>query len=349
MRHLISLLLAALLPVSAFSPIEETDDRPSVHALSAVLMAESGEYLYEQNAAQKLPIASTTKLMTALVVVESCGLDDPVEILPEYCGVEGSSMYLRPGERYSVRELLTGLLLASGNDAAVALACFCSGDIASFSEKMNRKAELLGMHDSHFLNPHGLTEPEHYSTARDLALLMREAMHDETLSSLLGLQKAVVGGQTFLNHNKLLTRYPGCIGGKTGYTELAGRCLVSCAERDGLRLICVTLKDPDDWTDQMALYDWGFSHFLIQRIDRERVSFDIPLLCGTQSAAVAIPEWEEAVLVPRGRDITVRTELPFYVFAPVSRGSAAGRMTLYLDDRLLCEIPLVYLDDYPNQ
>lgn len=346
LKNLITILLAMLLPVSA-SAYAEAGDVPELHALSAVLLAEDGTVLYEQDAGRLLPIASTTKLMTALVVLENCELEETVEILPEYCGVEGSSMYLKPGERYTVRELLTGLLLASGNDAAVALACHCAGDLASFSELMNRRAAELGMQNSHFLNPHGLSEPNHYSTAHDLALLMLKAMQNRSFADLIGMEKAVVGGQTLLNHNKLLYRYPGCIGGKTGYTELAGRCLVSCAERDGLRLVCVTLKDPDDWNDHALLYDWGFSHFTMRMISAENTRYEIPLLCGEETLAAAVPAEERKLLLPRDADAVLRTELPFYVFAPVSRGSEAGRLTLFVDGEPVGEIPLIYDGDYP--
>lgn len=345
MKNLISIMLALLLPASA-SAYAGTGDLPELQALSAVLMAEDGTVLFEQEAERMLPIASTTKLMTALVVIETCELDDTVEILPEYCGVEGSSMYLKPGERYTVRELLTGLLLASGNDAAVALACHCAGNIASFSELMNRRAGELGMQNSHFLNPHGLTEPNHYSTAHDLALLMLTAMQNQSFAELIGMEKAVVGGQTLLNHNKLLYRYPGCIGGKTGYTELAGRCLVSCAERDGLRLVCVTLKDPDDWNDHALLYDWGFSHFTMRAINAENTRCEIPLLCGEETLAAAVPAEERKFLLPRDAEAVLRTELPFYVFAPISRGSEAGRLSLYVNGQFVGEIPLIYDGDY---
>lgn len=346
MRNLICLLLSSLIFVSNITP-ELSEQLPEIRALSAVVMAETGEILYEREPDRMLPMASTTKLMTALVVIESCPLDAMVDILPEYCGVEGSSLYLKPGERYTVRELLQGLLLASGNDAAVALACFCAGSIDAFSERMNQCAAELGMRNSHFLNPHGLNEAGHCSTARDLGILMLAAMKNDSFSELISREKAIVGGQTVLNHNKLLQRYPGCIGGKTGYTKVAGRCLVSCCKKDDLRLVCVTLNDPDDWNDHAMLYDWAYEHFSMFVINRENTRYEIPLLGGMADKAIVVPLEEHRILLPRTSEPIVETKLPFYAFSPVSEGFEAGFLRVLLNNRLICEIPLIFIDDYP--
>lgn len=346
MKKLISLLLAAVMPLSSIY-VDAADDQPEVHALSAVLMAEDGQILFAREPDRMLPVASTTKLMTALVVIETCDLEESVEILPEYCGAEGSSLYLKPGERYTVRELLLGLLLASANDAAIALACHCAGDIDSFSVLMNRRAEELGMRSSHFLNPHGLNEAGHYSTAHDLAILMFAAMENDSFSELIAQERALVGEQTLSNHNKLLQRCPGCLGGKTGYTKVAGRCLVSCVERDGLRLVCVTLNDTDDWNDHLMLYDWAFAHYRMHVVNAANTRVEIPLLGGQTTTAIAVPASEVKLLLPADCEPTVMPTLPFYVFAPVARGSAAGVIRLQADGSLLCEIPLIFQDEYP--
>lgn len=340
------MFMAAFLPFSAVSAAPAADP-PEIHALSAVLMAEDGTLLFEREADRMLPIASTTKLMTALVVIETCDLEEAVEIQPEYCGIEGSSLYLKPGERYSVRELLLGLLLASGNDAAVALASHCAGDVGSFCDRMNRRAAELGMDSSHFYNPHGLNEAGHYSTARDLAILMHAAMNNERFSELISQKHAVVGNQTLINHNKLLQRCPGCIGGKTGYTEVAGRCLVSCVERDGFRLVCVTLNDPDDWNDHVMLYDWSYSNYRMLVINEENTHYEIPLLGGNATTACAVPACEEKILLPVHYDLIWDTELPFFVFAPTACASSAGRLCLRADGKTICEIPLIFAEDYP--
>ena len=171
---------------------------------------------------------------------------------------EGSSMHLRPGETLTVEELLYGLLLCSGNDAAAALADYCGGT-ADVVRRMNELARQIGMSDSSFANPSGLDQEEHYATARDMALLGAYAAGNHTLRRLCSTRSVHIGGRSMHNHNRLLDMVPGCIGLKTGYTRAAGRTLVSCAERDGRRLVAVTLQDGNDWADHMALYAWGFA------------------------------------------------------------------------------------------
>ena len=212
------------------------EGEPSVSAASAIVMAADGTVCYERAADDRRLIASTTKLMTALLVFERADLDEPVEILPGWCGAEGSSLYLHQGDVCSVRELLTGLLLASANDAAVALACHVAGSVPAFAELMNEKAAALGMRDTHYVNPHGLDEDGQYSTARDLARLMFACMADPGFAALDAQRTGEAAGQFLENHNKLLGRLPGCVGGKTGYTRAAGRCLVSCVEHEGAQI-----------------------------------------------------------------------------------------------------------------
>ena len=339
--------LACLLTACLLGPApaaQAADAATKIQALSAVLMSEGGQLLFEQEPDRMLPIASTTKLMTALVVLENCPLDRDVEIPADCCGIEGSSMYLRPGEHYSVRELLTGLLLASGNDAACALACCCAGDVESFGEMMNRRAKEIGMRNSHFLNPHGLNEAGHYSTARDMALLMREAMNNESFAALIAQRSAVVGGQTLYNHNKLLDRCEGCLGGKTGFTQVAGRCLVSCVERGGTRYFCVTLADPEDWLDHEKLYDWAYASYEERVLSAETLQFEVPVLSGDRTQVQAVPAKTLRVLAARDVQIELRAELPFYVFAPVAAGASAGTMRVCAGDELIAEIPLVYAE-----
>ena len=228
-----------------------------VSATAAVLMdADMGQVLYEKNGDRQMLIASTTKIMTALVVLEHAAPDDVITVTPDHMA-EGSSMYLRAGETVRVEELLYGLLLCSGNDAALAVT-ECAGGLEPFVALMNEKAAALGMADTHFANPNGLDDEEHYSTARDMAQLARAAVNEPTLLRMASTRQASIGGRTLTNHNKLLGRMEGCLGLKTGYTKAAGRTLVSCAEKDGRRLVAVTLRDGDDWNDHEALYRWGF-------------------------------------------------------------------------------------------
>ena len=262
-------VLAPLLAVIAgavpafFMPVPSVSaaELPQVSAQSAVVLhMDSGEILYEKNAREQRSIASITKLMTALVALESGkSLDDVVTIQAEDTRTEGSALYLKPGEHVKLETLLYGLLLHSGNDAALAIARFCGGSVEDFVAGMNARARELGMTNSHFANPNGLNDEGHYSSARDMALLARACLDNEYLAQMVSTRTITLEGRTFTNHNKLLWRYEGCVGMKTGFTENAGRTLVSAARRDGMTLIAVTLNDPDDWADHEVLFDYGFS------------------------------------------------------------------------------------------
>ena len=243
-------MLLALLPCRA--------EAVQLSAAAAILMdADSGEILFEKDAGRCMRIASTTKIMTALVALERAKLTDTITVTASHM-VEGSSMYLKPGEVVTVEELLYGLLLCSGNDAALALADCCGG-LEAFVAAMNDKAAALGMTGTSFANPNGLDDENHYSTARDMAVLAAYAAKDPTFRRICSTRTATVGGRTMTNHNKLLSQVEGCIGMKTGYTRAAGRTLVSCAERQGRRLVAVTLCDGNDWADHKALYETGFA------------------------------------------------------------------------------------------
>ena len=228
-----------------------------VSATAAVMMdADMGQVLYEKNGDRQMLIASTTKIMTALVVLEHAAPDDVITVTPDHMA-EGSSMYLRAGETVRVEELLYGLLLCSGNDAALALT-ECAGGLTPFVALMNEKAAALGMAHTSFANPNGLDADGHYSTARDMAVLAAAAVENPTFRRICSSRSVTIGQRTMENHNRLLRQVEGCVGLKTGYTQAAGRTLVSCTERDGCRLVAVTLQDGNDWADHAALYDYGF-------------------------------------------------------------------------------------------
>ena len=333
------LSFALLLSFPAFA-----EEMPvSVSAEACVLLCEDGRALYEKNADSRCLIASTTKIMTALVCLENAGLEDTVTAQKRHCEVEGSSMYLRPGETYTVRELLLGLLLASGNDAALALAEHTAGSETAFAALMNQKARELGLANTHFENPHGLDTKGHCSSAHDLARLMLYCMENPVFRELTGIKAANVKGLTLLNHNKLLTLCPGCIGGKTGYTAAAGRCLVSCCERNGLRLVCVTLSAPDDWNDHMRLYDLAFSRYEKRDLSAE-LSFEIPLVSGSKDSVLVVPAPGSCAVLPRDHSIEMQAELPHFRFAPVEAGEAAGTLRITQGGKLLTEYPLLYAE-----
>jgi len=317
----------------------------STSASSAILIdAESGRVLYEQNAREPRYIASITKLMTALVAMESgCALDEIVTIKREYTGAEGSSMYLREGEKLSLEALMYGLLLASGNDAALAVAGHCGGTVEDFVDRMNRKAVLLGMEHTQFLNPSGLTEEGHMSTAADMARLAAACMKNGTIAKIVATRTITIGGRTFTNHNKLLWRYEGCIGMKTGYTERSGRTLISCARREGKTLIAVTLNDGNDWADHTAMLDYGFGHYTRTRLAAEGEVYARIPVSGSLLSFVQVKA-ANGVYYPLGPGEELRKEVSLtqWIQAPVIRGQTAGTVTWYLGDEVVAMCPLVY-------
>lgn len=343
-KKFLSLLTAAVLFLHD-APCAGAEAPLGISAESAVVMHESGRVIYGKNPDKHMLIASTTKLMTAILAIENCSLDDKVEIKPEYCMTEGSSMYLEQGKVYTVEELLKGLLLVSGNDAALALACRVSGTEKAFVSLMNKKARELGMLDSHFENPHGLDSPHHYSTAEDLAVLMSFCMKNPVFASLTVLKSAAAGEQILINHNRLLKLCKGCEGGKTGYTEAAGRCLVSCCCRNGTRFICVTLNAPDDWNDHIRLYNRAFSQYSWRNVT-EDIKFSVPVISGTEKEAVILAE-EVSLLLGRNDVLSLRTELPWFRFAPVSAGSTAGEAVIFLNGEKIAGARLYYRDSIP--
>ncbi len=250
---------AALLPHSAIAY------SPDTSAEAACLMiADSAEVVYEKNAREKLPMASTTKIMTALVALQKSSPDDIVTVSANAESQEGSSIYLARGDKIRMEDLLYGLMLNSGNDAAVAIAEYISGNTAAFADEMTLLAQKIGAKNTVFKNPSGLYEDGHYTTAYDLALIARHAMSNPTFRKIVSTKSKAVTTNSgdvmyFTNHNKLLKMYDGACGIKTGYTKKCGRCLVSAAEKDGTCLIGVTLNDPNDWEDHSAMFDYGFA------------------------------------------------------------------------------------------
>ncbi len=311
--------------------------------------AASGRILYEKDAHTRRLIASTTKLMTALVAVEATeDLEQVVTVKREY-QAEGSSMYLGVGEQLTIRELLYGLLLSSGNDAALAIAGGCAGDVETFVGWMNDRAGELGMADTHFANPNGLDHEAHYSTAYDMALLAREVLSHEVLVELVSTKSATVAGRSLVNHNKLLWRYEGCTGMKTGYTDAAGRTLVSSARRNGQDLICVTLKDRDDWNDHARLLDYGFKNYPLFPLARAEKRFRTLPITGSLLSQVEVVTASDVVYpLLKGEKVRARITLPNLVSAPVKKGAIAGRLTFLVGEEQVGETYLLYAVDVPE-
>ena len=329
-------LLAAvlILPGEAYAVSAE-----KAYSLDAV----SGRVLFDKNADSRSLIASTTKIMTALVVCERCNVLDRMRIPKEAVGIEGSSMYLREGEVLTIQELLYGLMLSSGNDAAVALAICCGGTVEGFVELMNDKARLLGLRNTHFENPNGLDSPGHYSSARDLAVLAAYAMENPIFAKTVSA-KTVTAGQRYLrNHNKLLWMVDGADGVKTGYTKAAGRALVSSATRDGRRIITVTLNDPNDWQEHKALLEEGFSRFHVQRIVTagDRVgTVEVAGGEGARAEILAAEDFSDALAPEENPQVVLPG--PGFVYAPVAEGADAGFAYVLIQGKALGKFPVVY-------
>lgn len=339
----LAVFLLSLLAVYASSA--QTKDLKLSARAAVLYQPETKTFLYEKNANEKRPMASTTKIMTALVTLENVkDLSEPVRIDPSAIGTEGSSAYLKDGDTVTVQELLYALMLRSANDAAVALACFVGGDTAGFAAMMNERAEKLGLTDTHFANPHGLDDEEHYTTAHDLAIIAAEAMKLDIFTEICSTyKKTLVSGErrrTYINHNKLLYKYEGAIGVKTGFTDESGRCLVGAAERDGLRFITVTLDAPTDWADHKALFDYGYERLeLLPLASVYQYSYDLPHISG---AKIRITNTAElSVIVPKGdHDIKEYAVLPRYIVENIKKGDELGYVEFRLDGEVVGRVPL---------
>lgn len=363
-RNRAAALGLSLCLVGALCPVARAAG-PEVSAQSAVVLtADTGTVLFEKDGHTPRPVASTTKIMTALLALEAAQEQgDPlVDITQEMVAVEGSSMGLQAGDSISLTGLAAGMLLASGNDAANAAALYLDGSLESFAARMNQRAAALGMEDTHFVTPSGLDGEDaqglgHLSTAYDMALLARVALEDQAFRQLCSSPSLAVEFAepvkrvTYTNHNKLLTQYQGCVGVKTGFTKEAGRCLVSAAERDGALLIAVTLNAPNDWQDHTALLDYGFSQVEPYQLAGGDVRLTVPVvgspvevvsLRGSNGGEVTLP-------LGQGAQVERVVRVPKFLYAPVEAGEQVGEICWYLEGQLLGSAPLTAAGAAPLQ
>lgn len=318
-----------------------------VSAQAAVLLcADTGEVLYSRNAHTRLPMASTTKIMTALLTLQAASPQRVVTVTADMVRVEGTSMGLLPGDRVTLYALACGMLLSSGNDAANTAAVALAGSTAAFAAQMNACARRIGMTDTHFVTPSGLDDETHYSTAYDMALLAVEALRDPVFRSICSARKLTVSygdppyPRTLCNHNRLLTMYDGCIGMKTGFTRKSGRCLVSAAQRDGVTLVAVTLHAPDDWNDHAALLDFGFSRVRCEPIE-DAGTLSVPVVGSDRDCVPAVYASQPcAVTDSRTDSITKTVYLPPFLYAPVRQGDCVGRVEYRRAERTVCTVYL---------
>ena len=338
MKRLFAGVAATFLAAALFLPCEATS------AKSAILLdGQTGRVLYEKQPDTQGLIASTTKIMTALVVCEQVNVLDRVRIPKEAVGIEGSSMYLKEGEVLTVQDLLYGLMLHSGNDAAVALAIYCGGTVEGFAELMNDKAHRLGLENTHFVNPNGLDSPGHYSTARDMAVLSAYAMENPIFYKTVSTKTVTAGGRCLRNHNTLLWMLEGADGVKTGFTKKAGRILVSSCTRNGRRLICVTMNDGNDWQDHKSLMESGFADFSVRQIVNKGDCLGTIKVISGETGQVALLATEDfSYALSPGEQPEIALSKLGFVYAPVVQGQEAGYAHICLNGKPVGKVPLVY-------
>lgn len=313
---------------------------------ACLIVAESGEIVYEKDPYMKLPMASTTKMMTALVAAESGCWEEVATVSLNAQNQEGSSIYLEENDKIKLSDLVSGMLLNSGNDAAVATAEHIAGTSDSFAKLMTERAREIGAMNTSFENPSGLDGENHYSTAYDLALIGSEVVKNEYLGPIIQSKEMKISNQdgdiTYLkNHNKLLWSYEGMIGVKTGFTKKSGRCLVTAAKRDGVTLVAVTLSDPCDWKDHKAMLDYGFevctsnTEIVAGKVLDEVKIGDEVLKLITKERLFAV----DVRGIKEEREVKVSTVREFS--APINKGEKLGEAKLFQNGRLICKTDIV--------
>lgn len=338
-----------LLPLLALRAHAAPNESGTSAQAAAVIEMQTGRVLFDYGGSERLAQASTTKIMTALLALEETDLDTYFTVDSDAIHVEGSSMGLKEGDQVSLRQLCYGMLLPSGNDAANAVAVRLGGSIPAFAKLMNTRARQLGLTDTAFVTPSGLDAPGHYTTARELAALARYAMGDSVFREICCqyTAKTHFGNPPYdrylTNYNKLLNFYEPCIGIKTGFTEDAGRVLVSAAKKQGVELICVTMDDPDDWADHERLYERFFSE--LSPTDLSPLIGEIAMpVAGGDREALASPVGDLLIPLKAGEyeRLRCRMHIPPFEYAPVETGDYAGTAEILLDGETLCSFPLAY-------
>lgn len=315
---------------------------------SVIIEADSGRVIYGNNKDEKLSMASTTKIMTSLLALENCELDVEFRVTGEMVQVEGTSMGLADGDIVTMRAIVYGMLLQSGNDAANVAAYMMAGSIEKFAELMNERADKIGMTNTNFVTPSGLDAQEHYSTAYDMALLGAEAIKNGDFAEICSNKSASVsyGNPTYsrklYNHNKFLSQYDGAFGIKTGFTKKSGRCLVTAVERGGITLVAVTLNAPDDWNDHAKLYDYAFEKVKRYNLDDDLSNITLDVIGSDGSfEEIAVMTKPSAVLYENEvKKVKRRILLKKFEYAPIEKGSVVGTLQYYLDEKIICEVPV---------
>ena len=357
MKKAISFMLCVLMFVFCAVPANATtqEKTPSVSAETFVLYcADNGQIIYSKNENKKMKPASTTKIMTSLLTLEEAASSNKKVTFTNDMVAEGSSMYLKIGDKVTLKDLAAGMMMASGNDAANAAAVTISGGAEKFSVLMNERAKQIGMKNTHFITPSGLDDDNHYSTAYDMALLMAYALENEDFANLTSKKSETVSfiepqskKTTYANHNRLLSLYKYCIGGKTGYTRAAGRCLVTAAKKDGLTLVCVTMNDRNDCNDHAALYEYGFEKYSYYETDDSEFCIDVPCV-GAENENITLMGEKNAGTVVLSDDknkIERKIFADSFLYAPIKENEVCGRIDYVLNGKTIASVNLVATDN----
>ncbi len=337
-KTLLYLLILSTFLIAMMALLASAETGVSTRSKSSALYnSDTNSFLHQSNSNQRLPMASTTKIVTALIAIETLDPDEIIRVPKEAVGVEGSSLYLKEDDELTVKDLIYSVLLQSANDAATALALCISGNIDDFAEMMTKRVREMGAVDTAFQNPHGLDSDEHFTTAHDLAIIAAEALKNETFKKISSTYKYSfkIGDETrtVVNHNKLLKIYDGCIGVKTGFTKKSGRCLVSAAERDGVTLVAVTLNDPDDWIDHKNMLDYGFTRLESVNLDElVKIPSTIPTV-SSDGVSVGIEIKTKGIVKFTNDEIDYNIDLPLYIARDIKRGDKVGEVTIKVNDR----------------
>lgn len=331
---------------------------PQLQAESAILLdAKTGQILYDKNIHQRRAPASTTKVLTALLAIESGRLDEITTVSIQAASTPGSTLQLYAGQKISLRQLLTGLLLRSGNDAAVAIAEHLAGSVNAFADLMNQKAYSIGARESHFVNPHGLSRPDHYTTAYDLAIITRYALQNPTFAELVSTKETQIEwlnrngheeDRSLRNTNKLLWMFEDADGVKTGTTGAAGPCLVSSATRDNQKLIAVVLHDASRWYDSMKLLKYGFDTFdLIDYAAADDVVATVAVTKGMTERLDALASLPASLVVATAdsKAVTIECNVPDTIKAPIYRGQKIGEIVFFVHNQAVKTVDVVAAHD----
>lgn len=344
MKRLVSVFTALIILLMS---LEFTVSAAEVSAKAAVVICgDTGEVLFSKNHTERLPMASTTKIMTGLLLCEYGNLDREITITAEMVRVEGSSMGLLVGDKVTLHDLLYGLMLASGNDAANTIAVVMAGSTKAFADLMNNKSKEIGLKNTSFVTPSGLDDENHYTTAYDLALLTKYAMKNKDFAEAVGSKSAVLNygnppyRRTLTNHNKLLKSVEGCVGVKTGFTKKSGRCLVSAVKRDGKYVIAVTLNAPNDWQDHKNMLEYGLSKIIQTEITPKKSEYKIPVISGvTDNLTVKIEPF--LLNSSESEGFSCEVCLPPYLFAPIENGEVIGKTVYKQNGVILAEKEII--------